>query len=49
MIDCLLTHEFSHFLSLMLDVAVFYPDGSVEIGPALWEFNGNEWCWSKDE
>jgi len=49
LIDCLLTHEFSHFLSIVQEVAVFRPDGSVEIGPVIWEFNGNEWCWSKDK
>jgi len=42
----MLTHEFSYFLSLMLEVAVFYPDGSVAVGPVIWDFNGNEWCWS---
>ena len=49
MINCLLMHEFGYFLSLMMDVAVFNPNGSVEIGPVVWEFNGNEWCWSKTE
>ena len=46
MIECLSTEQMQLFLSLVINVVEFLPNGNIQIADKVWSFNEvkNLWC-----
>jgi len=46
MIECMSTEQMYYFLSLVMSVTEFLPNGGVKIAEVVWTFNEtkNLWC-----
>lgn len=46
MIECLSTDQMQYFISLVMSVVEFLPNGNVKISDVLWTFDSekNLWC-----
>jgi len=46
MIECISTEQMHYFLSLVMSVTEFLPNGDIKIAEVVWTFNEtkNLWC-----
>lgn len=46
MIECMSTEQMQYFISLVISVVEFFPNGNIKIADVIWDFNQekNLWC-----